>query len=31
MQVCIIVPVYDSADYLPQCIESLQAQKYNNI
>lgn len=26
MQVSIIVPVYNSADYLPLCIESLQAQ-----
>ena len=29
--VSIIVPVYNTEEYLPRCIESIQKQNYSNI
>ena len=30
-KISVIVPVYNTADYLPRCIESIQGQTYQNI
>ena len=29
-RISIIVPIYNTADYLPRCIESIRMQSYRN-